>query len=100
MAIHLDLNGCDFDAENCKKSRYVVYLCLLFPIGQQTPAFNGGKRFFHFSKSPLSELEPRPSDNDERILKVSNHDIGIHLKAAGISFTYISTLKLPHTYLT
>lgn len=33
-------------------------------------------------------------------IKVSNRDMGIHLKAAGILFTYISTLKLPHTYLT
>lgn len=65
MVIQLDLNGCDFDAEKCKKSHFVVNLCLLFHMGQQTPAINDGKRFFHFSKSPLSELEPRPSDNDE-----------------------------------
>lgn len=36
----------------------------------------------------------------EIILKVSNRDMGIHLKAAGISLTYISTLILPQTYLT
>lgn len=65
MVIQLDLNGCDFEAENCKKSCFVVYPCLLFLIGQQTPALHGGKRFFHFSKSPLSKLERRPSDNDE-----------------------------------